>query len=431
MHRRLALFLSCACLPVAAHATNWLQLQGTEPPNAPAFKLWGFLQPTYISVDANPISGLAGPASGFNGKYTVPNLVGPDLNSNHRAQFFRARLGARGRLNDKIDYFVLGDAGRNAATAKHHVVLTDASVTFSYIPGARIRAGLFKLPTGEEALTAVQVAYPYVYFSNASQNLLVENQVQFNGGTFSANGASTANMASGGSGFRDWGVQVFDWFDKGPWEFSYAAMVSNGSDVNNWSDNNSDKDITLRFQTSYIFNKSKGPNREDFSAYIWHQGGKRTFNGQDFDRTREGVGFKYLKGNWHVSGEDLRGDGVIVGGPNPPFVGQPIQVGLNEKADGWYLEGGWRFLPKWEVDVRRDEYHRMTENASLERDFKTTTLGMQYFINKNTHVTLNYEWRSLDVPHADVLPAGPQRNNAEAIAANLGNRTSLQLTWVF
>ncbi len=33
----------------------------------------------------------------------------------------------------------------------------------------------------------------------------------------------------------------------------------------------------------------------------------------------------------------MQGEGMIVAGPNPPFVGQSTQVGVTEEADGWYL----------------------------------------------------------------------------------------------
>lgn len=431
MYRTLAAGLFAAGLSLPAHATNWLQLQGNEAPNAPKLKPFGFVQPTYTYIDADPIAGLAGSAAAFNGQYSVPNLVGPDLEAKHDLEFMRARFGLRGRLSDAINYFVLTEAGRNAVTSQHEFMFTDASLTFNYIPGARIRAGLFKVPAGEEALVAVHTSYPYVYFTNATQNLLVENQVRFDGGTFSATGASTATTVSGGSGFRDWGVQVYDWFGKGPWEYSYAAMLSNGNEVEDLGDNDGAKDLTLRLQASYVFGNSKGPNREDLSIYLWRQDGERRFNGQAFDRLRQGLGIKYLKGPWRVSGEYLQGDGMIVAGPNPPFVGQPIQVGVNEKSTGWYLEGGWRFLPKWEVDFRHDLYDRMTENAALERAFTTDTLGLQYFINGDTRLTLNYEWRDLEVSHPEAIAAGAQRNNALAIANNLGDRISLQLTWSF
>jgi hypothetical protein len=423
--------LLIAILPAAAHGANWLQIQGNEPPASGPFKPFGFLQPTYTHVDADPIQGLLGAAAPFNGRFIAPNLVGPELEDNDELQFNRARLGLRGNIvPGRINYFVLAEAGKNAITSQRDVMLTDASLTFNYIPGARIRAGLFKLPTSEEALVAVHTSYPYVYFSNAATSLLIENQVRPTGAVH-ASGASNGSVVSGGSGFRDVGVQVYDWFSRGAWEFSYALMVSNGNEIEEFGDDDGNKDLTGRLQASYVFGRSMGPNREDASMWVWHQDGEREFGTQDFDRVREGIGARYQQGPWRATAEFLRADGMIVAGPNPPFPGQPTQVGTNEKADGWYLEGGWRFHKDWEIDLRHDVFNRMTETAALERQFTTTTLGLQYFFYKNTRLTLNYEWRDLEIANPQAIPAGAQRTNAELIADNLGDRASLQLTWFF
>jgi hypothetical protein len=420
-----------ASLPLTAHAANWLQVQGNEAPNSGVFKPFGFFQPTYTYIDADPIQGLLGAAAPFNGQYTAPNRVGPRLDDNKELQFNRARLGVRGNLiPGKINYFALVEAGKNAITSQRDLMVTDASLTFNYIPGARIRAGLFKLPTSEEALVAVHVASPYVYFSNATTSLMVESRVRSTGAV-NTSGASNAAVTSGGSGFRDIGIQVYDWFNRGDWEFSYALMLSNGNEIGALSDDDSHKDVTGRLQTSYVFNKSKGPNREDASVWLWRQQGEREFGNSSFDRIREGIGARYKQGPWHASAEYMRGDGMIVAGPNPPFPGQPTQVGLNEKADGWYIEGGWRFHKDWEIDLRYDAFNRMTETAALEREFATTTLGANWYFYKNTRLTLNYEWRDLKVSHPLAIPAGAQRSNAELIADNLGDRASLQLTWLF
>lgn len=431
MKRTIRITLLLAALPVGAHAANWLQLQGNEAPDSGLFKPFGFVQPTYTYVDADPIQGLLGAAAPFNGQLTLPNRVGPELDDNSELHFNRARIGLRGNIvPGKINYFALLEAGKNAITSQRDVMLTDASVTFNYIPGARIRVGLFKVPTSEEALVAVHTSFPYVYFSNAATNLLVESQVKSTG-VVNANGASNGSVVSAGSGFRDWGIQVYDWFNKGPWEFSYALMLSNGNEIEEFSDNDGNKDVTGRLQASYVFGKSKGPNREDASVWLWRQDGQRAFGGSDYDRIREGVGARYQKGSWRATAEYLRGKGMILGGPNPPFPAQPVQVGVNEKADGWYLEGGWRFLKDWEIDLRYDAFDRMTETAALEREFTTTTLGANWYLYKNTRLTLNYEWRDLKVSNPSAIPAGAQRTNAELIADNLGDRISLQLTWFF
>jgi len=429
MRYRLATALLTLAFAGSAQATNWLQLQGNEMPDAPAFRYFGFVQPTYTHIDAQPVTTLQGAAAVHNGKYSALNLNWPNLETPYQFQVLRAGLGARGRLTDEINYFVALDAGQNGTTYYSDVMLTDASLTFSFIPGARVRAGLFKLPTSEEALMAVNTSAPYVYNSNAVLYLLVGLPVQSSGAVNPA-GASAANLSSGFSGYRDWGVQVYDTFNRGQWEYSYAAMLSNGDSIDRMLDSDGRKDLTLRFQTSYLFG-GKGPNREDVSAYVWRQSGSRLFGTQQYALVREGVGLKYLQGDYRASAEYLRAAGMMVGGQTPPFVGQPFVVGVNEKAGGWYLEGGWRFLPQWEVDLRYDYLDFMKQTIANEREFATTTLGLQYFVNPAVRVIFNYEWRDMKVSNPTAIAAGPARNNAQTIADNLGDRASAQLTWSF
>lgn len=428
---RLRTALLIAALPMGANAANWQQVQGNEPADSGRARLFGFVQPTYTHIDAGPVEGLAGGAAAFNGQYTVANRVGPDLEGNSELQFNRVQLGLRGNIvPGRINYFLLTEAGRNALTVERDVVLTDASISFHYIPGARVRAGLFKLPTSDEGLAAVPAAFPYVYYSNVGSNLLIERQVEATG-TVNPAGTSQATSVGGGSGYRDWGVQVYDWTRRGPWEFSYAVMASNGEDIESPGSDDGNTDLTVRFQASHVFGTSKGPNREDASIWIWHQRGERRFGTRDFERIREGMGARYQKGPWRATAEYLRGKGMIVAGPSPPFPGQPVQVGATEHASGWYIEGGWRFHPQWELNLRRDRFDRMTETAALERRLTGTTLGLRYFFYKKMNLALNHEWRDLDVVNPGAIPAGAQRHNAQAITDNLGDRTSLQLTLAF
>ena len=429
MKAKLSVAMLLTVLSCSAQASNWLQLQGNEAPNAPALRVFGFVQPTYTYIDANPVLGLQGASAVHNGKYSTLNLNWPQLDQSRQFQIMRAGLGARGKLSDEINYFVALDAGQNGTTYYHDVMLTDASLTFNYVPGARIRAGLFKLPTSEEALLAVNTSSPYVYNSNAVLYMLVGLPVQSNGAV-NTSGASSANLSSGFSGYRDWGVQVYDWFNQGQWEYSYAAMLSNGAAIDSPNDNDARKDVTLRFQTSYVLG-NPGPNREDISAFVWRQNGERLFGTQYYGLVREGVGLKYLQGNYRASTEYLRADGMVVGGQTPPFVGQSFAVGVNEKAAGWYVEGGWRFQPQWEADLRYDYLDFMTQTLANEREFATTTLGLQHFINPATRVVFNYEWRAMKVSNPAAIAAGAARNNAQTIADNLGNRASVQLTWSF
>ena len=210
-------------------------------------------------------------------------------------------------------------------------------------------------------------------------------------------------------------------------------MLSNGSEIETPVDTDDNKDLTVHLRAAYVFG-GKGPGRQDVAVYLWRQQGEREFGQADHDRIREGLGVKLNKGPYRVSAAYLQGDGMIVSGYNPPFTGSPIAVGVDEKADGWYLEGGWRFHPKWELDLRHDVFNLMTETATNTRELTTTTLGLQHFLRKDTRISLNYEWRDVKVSNPAALPdAAPQyqRSNALAVADNLGDRLSLQLTWFY
>jgi hypothetical protein len=440
--------LACAMLaglPNLAHGANWVDVIGIEAPDSPRLKPFGFVQPAYTQYDSDTLSGLGGAAAAANGRNQIQNQAPPTFENTDQFQFLRAQFGLRGRLNDRINYLLLTEVGQNLTTVQHPLMLTDASMTFSYIPGARIRAGLFKLPTGEEALVSNPLAYSYVYYSAVTGALVQETFYRdvsgAPAGCAALNGAKSLDCAqaiSGNNAFRDWGVQVFDSLRKNQWELGYAAMLSNGNEIENPGDNNSSKDLTGRVQLSYIFG-GKGPLREDANVFAWHQSGDRTYGSKDYKRTREGVGFRVTKSPVRVSGEYIRGDGMIAGGPNPPVLPAtgnlepPYNLNLapDGKADGWYLETGWRFLPAWEIEARYDEFDRNYDDAAVERVFKTWTLGAQHFFSPQVRLTLNYEWRTADVPDPLAMTNAVQRNNVLLVAANLGNRLSAQVTWRF
>ena len=434
--------------PALVHAADWISLQGLEPANAPSYKIWGFVQPTYTYIRAEPIRGLGGSISGYNGQQQIANLVGPDLEHTQTVQLNRARIGVRGVLkpiDDRINYFVLLEGGRNGITREQSIVVSDASMTFNYIPGMHLRAGLFKLPTGEEALSPVNVDYNYVNFTSVTDGLLnertVQSTTQTNGLTVPA-GLTYATTTGSTSAFRDIGIEAFNTFRKNNWEFGYAAMVSNGSSINSITDNNNSKDLTGRLQLSYIFGGA-GFAREDINAFIWHQEGKRTFGSTDYNRVREGLGFKYMKDKLRISGEAMRGSGMIFVGPNPPFnditgtnTPAPLDtVALQDynTADGWYLEGGYRFLPQWRANLKYDEYHRLTnsQQAANQRNFTTWTVGTEYLMSKSTRINLTYEIRRAEVPNPTAITNTTSRSNALLIADNLGDRISLQLTYLY
>lgn len=214
----------------ASFAANWLELQGNEAENAPAFKLWGLVQPTYMKNRDTKVSGLKGGLAAYNNHDMIPNLGQPDNEKASDLYFLRARPSIRGvmPLDKRINYFVMAEIGHNGLTREQEITLTDASLTFNHIPGARIRAGMFKLPTGEEALQGVQIM-DYVNFSGVTDNLLIERMVIPAKSAAPRSyfpvpkGLSAAELSGSVTGFRDIGVQVYDWFKRDKWELAYAV----------------------------------------------------------------------------------------------------------------------------------------------------------------------------------------------------------------
>lgn len=437
-----------------AHATNWLTLQNNEPPNTGAYKFWGFIQPRYDYNLGDAVYGLGGPvgATSYNGQIPVFNLAAPD--QTHRDQFhiFRARAGVRGNIPDsKINYFLLAEAGNNGMTRADSVVFSDATVTFNNIPGARIRVGLGRLPLGEEAMTGIP-AMDYNNFTAVTDQLLNERYVvPYSNPSRTHNPIlglplRSSQIDGGVGGYRDIGVEVYDWFMHDRWEYSYALMGSNGTGIN-FVDGHGNYDLSGRLQASYLFG-GKGPKREDVSFYVWHQEGKRDFDGTKYTRMRQGVGFKYLRSGIRLAGEYMRGKGMIFVGPNPPFndLGSPafeptvmIAPESDNKADGYYLEGGWRFARKWEADLRYDYLDRLSNSPFDERKFKNWTLGLQYYYSPTLRVALNYDIRKQEAPDvntpgatgASTTPTKTQLTNANAVANSMGNRISVVATWIF
>lgn len=448
----------------ASFATNWFQLQNTEAPGAPAYKFWGFIQPQYQHNEGGSVSGLGGSAGAkaYNGQTPIFNQVGPDLNRDSQLQIFRARPGVRGAVADgKINYFVLAELGNNGITEngsnnKRDVVLSDASVTLNYIPGARVRVGLGRLPIGEEAMLG-EPAMDYINSTNVTDGLLNERFVtpyaipsaSFAPATgINMNGGAKqgATLAGSVGAYRDTGIEVFDWFKKDKMEYAYALMVSRADGLNfNTANNPGNHDVTGRLQASYVFGGS-GAKREDFTAYIWHQDGQRYFNGVNYDRMRRGVGAKYWDGNLRVSGEYIQAAGMIYVGQNPAFnqvaggfvPGQLMAVESANKASGYYLDTGLKLSEKSEIDLRYDVLDLLSNSAPDERKKKTWTIGTQYFYSKALRFAVNYSIRSSKVVNPGtagaVSPANPAAqallNTATTLGAT-GNVLSAQMTYTF
>ncbi|MDX1348068.1 MAG: porin [Thiomicrorhabdus chilensis] len=417
----LLMALAGAMTSQSVHAANWLMVQGTEKDHqTPRAKVWGFVQAEYQQTDDTKLK--AGP---YAGKSAAFNQMAPQLDTSQGFNVRRARIGVRGNnfpLDNKVNYFILAEFGNNGITTGGDASqgqLTDASVTLNHIPGARIRAGLFKTPGAEEGLQAIPV-FNYVNFTNVTDRLLLERHFD--------NSTNNAGRSQPVGAFRDTGVQVFDAFRVGDWEHSYAVMLGNGNGLA-MTDKDKHQDLYLYASTEKILDNSKGPRRAGLKFFAWMQDGKRTLDDVGtVDRKRSGLGTTYWDGKYRLAAEYITADGMIYGGTKgagTPDDGATFSVLTDEKASGYYLDLGYRVLPKLELNVRYDMLDSGTEEDANHREFQTTTLGAQYFFNKKTSVRLNYEMRSIDAP--DLPAASPVHD----ILDSIDDRLSAQISLVF
>lgn len=398
-------------LVAAAAAADWLVLQGTEPgPDAAAVRPWGFVQALGEGVPfGTPAEGLSDALASFDGQLATFNRAGSG-DATWGASIRRARVGLRGavpKTDGRVAWLVAAELGDNALTRADPVVLTDASVTFSYIPGARVRVGQFKLPLGEEALEMNPLAAEFVNFSNATSQLLLESPI--------ADGAYTG----GAYGFRDVGVQVFDGFDVGGGALSYAVMLSNGR--MGALDVDTPKDVTARVAWApVVWGGADAAHREELGVYAFWQQGTRSVDGERVARVRRGGGVQVEKAGWHARVEILQASGAIEA--NAPFPGQAVTVAGEGEAIGGYayvhhergMFGG---------GVRYDELWRRYDSPADLRVFRAVTLDLQAEITPRARVLLDYELRWLAAPEGSP--------DAKAIAATMGDRVSLQAGVVF
>ena len=441
----------------SAQAANWLMLQGTEDPaSAARANVWGFIQGKYEKDYSDPNAG---------GGFVPPKLLGPDLDSQDGFNINRARIGVRGTgfpIDSKINYFALLEMGNNGITSSNGAFakLTDASITLNHIPGARVRAGLFKTPGSEEALQAIHVS-DYINFTEGANILLNERfpNKSYTPCPVASSITPVCNPASGNVGpyteaqlqagakfnsqpgpvgaFRDVGVQVFDAFDVGnDWEVSYAAMIGNGNGIE-FSNSDGEYDKYLYFSAEKGLDGGKGGRAHGLKFFGWGQWGTRllditndsTSNLKSYDRNRAGLGVKYLKKPFRVTAEYVKADGMIFEGPDKTnwyFTGPANGNGADAKAYSWYVEGGW-YIPKtkWELDARFDTLTR-NDGRNDQHRFDKWTLGVQYHFNPKTRVTFNYEIRDFECNSGAAVC-----NNVNANLRGVGNKAGVQLTAIF
>lgn len=451
-------------LSAQSQAANWLMLQGTEPQDAaPRAKLWGFLQPTFQSTSGTKLPGSA--AATWGGQHSQFNTHQPDLASNQMFQLQRARIGIRGAnfpLDGKINYFLLAELGNNGITqpggGAGAVKLTDATVTFNHIKGARFRVGQMKIPMSEEVYQGI-FTFNYINFTNFANQQLIERPFWTDGkapcdptGTDVnylrfCNGDAQTQFRSSAVAVRDIGIQMFETFSVDDWEHSYAILIGQGGISKDDRDDN--LDTTVYWASEKVFS-GKGPRRHGLKLYAWQTKGKRTIYDSatlvtggsltsaevEYDRNLTGIGGTYWDGKFRVWAELLGAEGMIFNGSTGGAVPGAVRndglavsqfvLAPDGEGDGGYIDFGYRITPKVELDVRYDWYNRVTNLTDLdERKYETLTYGVQYFFNKKTRLMINYEVREFEAPKL------ASNHPANVLADTMDNRLSAQVFAAF
>ena len=410
LRARIGAMVLCAItwLPVLpASAANWLLLQGTEPAKAPAHRPFGFIGVGSLHTEDSRLA-----AGAFAGQTMAANQIGPRLEEASEFQVSHLRLGLRGRLFDgKLGYLFSPLAGDNGVSynGRPNVKLTDLSITLNLIPYVRIRIGQFKHPGSEEGLQPI-VLRDYIRSTNLSRQLTNER-------FFDHDGTLTTddNVFDGPvSGWRDTGIQVFEALRTGAWEHTYALMAGTGSGLAIYNGSGSGRpDWHFYWSSEWLFG-GKGPFREGLKLFGWYRGGARELRTgteqrtRTFGRRRYGLGATFRRSPWRVAGEWVGADGMIPGGTDGAAVPGAVSnnggmiAGHNvlpdNKADGWYLDGGYTLFDRWELRARYDRLDRRTDGQQTERRFETFTLGLTYRHNKHVRMLADYEFREAEAP---------------------------------
>ncbi|MBK9571267.1 MAG: hypothetical protein IPO43_00495 [Rhodoferax sp.] len=455
-----------------AAAADWVMGQAMEPPTT-THKFFGVAQASYTNYyGCSQMQGLrnAGPNafSLINGAYNVMCRVGPEFHDKQSdLNLDNLAIGLRGNLiPGKINYFLMANAGMNAAnyeplntSAARIISLTDATMTFSYVPGVRVRAGLMRKPGPEELYQSVDASsymWPTDFIARVQTEKFVRTTAK---GTTAIPGQSDGTASFVGYDAdtgRDWGIQFFDAFKVGAWNTTYALMVGNGSGIHDINDYNSKKDINLYLSSEFDLPGGKGPHKHGAKLYGYHQRGTRNFEvttsgklSQDFDFARYGFGLKALgpllgegRGKHRVGFEMMYADGMIFYTPtgnvvNEAFGGQ-IQIAAEKgnKARGVTFDYGYYLGEKWQFDVRyaqHDVLYATIGNAfwtaTDKRVIKQLTFGVNYHFSPATRLTFNLEQRDAKAPNPAANPVAT--SNANIVVDAVGARYGLQITHQF
>ncbi len=308
-------------------------------------------------------------------RYTDDNTPGTVGSSWNVA---RTRLIMNKKHDDKLSFFAQTNmTGNTAATATNSndwkMTLLDANIAYKPTADWEIRAGQFILPFGLE----VPLGPKNIFLVNYSQA-----------------GSNTAHEVAGDDS-RDMGVQ-FKYNQKGN-PFTYVLAATNGEGINRKNDSNDGKNVVGKViytpdkfwqfgvsgQSGKRF-KAAGANTAATLATAQALYGATkaiATTAGDFKRDRAGIDAKYTKNRWFAQAEY-----------------QWLRTGMAGRISdllgrGGYIEGGYKFNPKFELALKEDVFQWDVSGAAGDTTTKAHVLGLNWYFHKMAKWQFVYENR--------------------------------------
>ena len=391
-----------------AKTQNWLMMDAVEPEGAPKFSATVSASLEYQTTQDTPL--LAGPWSGQPDQF---NRFAPRYGDGAVLRIPQAGVAVHGRLMDgALSYRATLLAGDNQLLRNErgyyddlYIRPIDASVTVNAFPQGRLRLGLFRQPLGDEAASPRQ---RFIWRTHVTQQMVQERYFRSDG---SVNGDPNLDLGPV-SGFRDIGVQLFDAFQTGAWEHTYALMLGLGTGIDPTLPQTG-IDTYLYWSSERIFGRT-GRNRDGLKLYAWGQFGTRSLQvgplqtTQEFDRRRAGIGASLRNGRWSLSSEWIVARGMIYHGPDGGTIPGRLSndgtlvAGYNvlpdSESDGGYVDLGYRPIEPLELMIRYDVLNRGTDDPNTTVRFQGLSLGGIYRITPALQVMAGYQLRDYSAP---------------------------------
>ena len=289
----------------------------------PGVKIFGYIQPQY---DYNFTEG----------------------DQENTFKFKRARIGARGKINEEFSYYFMLEASPFISDDQE-AYLMDAFITYNADNWARISVGSYKQPF------SLEVATPCHALTTIDRSIVADQLV---------------------SPQRDFGIGVFGGNKYNKLNYAVALMNGRGLKV---KDDNTKKDIIGR-ATYKLTNFLTVGGSFRFGYPIP--------NNNDDDRTTLGGEFLVELDKLSVQGEYIYDEGAYYLGASGGCGGDPIALG--EKRDGAYMMASYNVNEKFQPVFK---YEFFDPNLDLKDDGtyqERMTLGVNYFLNDKVRFQLNY-----------------------------------------